>query len=81
MSTFTGENIKQKAIQKYVGRVKEYGRVPRRHSSFYVGLYGHAWVNFIEFSWRIVTELMKLNRHKKDCLPGMRAMELIISAS
>lgn len=82
ISTFTGENIKQKGIQKYVGRVKEYRRVPRRHSSFYVGLYGYAWVNFRECSWKIVTELMKLNRNKlKYYLRGVRAMELITSAS
>jgi len=39
-ATFTGQEIKSKGLQKYVGRVKEYGRVQRRHSSFYIGLYG-----------------------------------------
>ena len=28
-----------KGIQKYIPRIKEYGRSERRHSSFHVGLY------------------------------------------
>lgn len=36
-ATFKGEDIKNKGVQKYVCRVKEYGRVTRRHSSFYIG--------------------------------------------
>ncbi len=39
-ATIHGQEIKQKGVQKYVGRVKEYGRTERRHSSFYIGLYG-----------------------------------------
>ncbi len=31
-ATFKGQNIKRKGIQNYVGRVKEYGRIERRHS-------------------------------------------------
>jgi hypothetical protein len=39
-ATFKGQNIKSKGVQKYVGRIKEYGRAQRRHSSFYIALYG-----------------------------------------
>lgn len=39
-ATIHGQIIKQKGVQTYVGRVKEYGRTERRHSSFYIGLYG-----------------------------------------
>ena len=39
-ATFKGQDIKNKGVQKYVGRVKESGRIERRHSSFYIGLYG-----------------------------------------
>jgi hypothetical protein len=63
-ATFKGKSIKSKGVQKYVGRIKEYGRVHRRHSSFYIGLYGQTWVNFMESCWGLVTELMKLNRNK-----------------
>jgi hypothetical protein len=65
-ATFKGQNIKTKGVQKYVGRVKEYGRIQRRHSSFYIGLYGQTWVNFMESCWGLVTELMKLNRNKLE---------------
>lgn len=78
LATFKGERIKNIGMQKYVGRVKEYGRVTRRHSSFYIGLYGQTWVNFVESCWELVTKLMKLSRNKLEYyLRGIRAMELI----
>jgi hypothetical protein len=68
-------------IQKYIGRVKEAGRTERRHSSFYIGLYGQTWVNFIDGCAHIVVELMKLNRNKRKYYQkGQRAMKLILSA-
>lgn len=68
-------------MQKYVGRVKESGRIERRHSSFYIGLYGRTWVNFMESCMELVTNLMKLSRNKQQCYQrGLRAMRLIISA-
>ena len=80
-ATFKGQKIKHKGVQKYVGRIKESGRVHRRHSSFYIGLYGQTWVNFMESCWSLVTELMQLNRNKLEYyLRGIRAMELIIAA-
>jgi Transposase IS116/IS110/IS902 family/Transposase len=39
-----GQTIKRLGVQKYVGRVKEYGRNERRHSSFYIGSEFH-WVS------------------------------------
>lgn len=36
MATFQGQKIKRIGVQKYISRVKEYGRLTRRHSSFYV---------------------------------------------
>jgi Transposase DDE domain len=81
-ATIQGQEIKRKGIQKYVGRVKEYGRIERRHSSFYIGLYGNNWVNFREPCLELVTELIKLNRNKQKYYQrGLRAMRLILSAS
>jgi hypothetical protein len=37
-----GQKIKQMGIQKYVGRVKESGRIEPRHGHFYIGLYGES---------------------------------------
>jgi len=81
LATFQGKKIKKKGVQKYIGRVKEYGRLQRRHSSFYIGLYGQNWVKFMDSCWVLVEELMRLNRNKLEYyLRGMRAMELIQSA-
>lgn len=80
-ATMHGHTIKRMGMQKYVGRVKEYGRTQRRHSSFYIGLYGQTWVNFIDECADIVAELMKLTRNKwKYYQKGLRARSLILSA-
>ncbi|BAZ70588.1 transposase (plasmid) [Fischerella sp. NIES-4106] len=79
-STIQGQQIKRKGIQQYVARVKEYGRSERRHSSFYVGLYGQTWVNFKDVCIELVTELMRLNPNKRKYYQqGFRAMKLIES--
>jgi hypothetical protein len=80
LATFQGQEMKKKGIQKYIARVKEYGRIQRRHSSFYVGLYGQSWVRFMDSCWGLVQELMKLNPNQLNYyLRGMRAMKLIQS--
>ncbi len=67
-------------IQKYVGRLTECGRSIRRHSSFWIGLYGQSWVIGMEFVSEIVIELMRIRLHKLPFFQrGMRAMSLIIS--
>lgn len=67
-------------IQKYVGRLTEYGRSIRRHSSFWIGLYGQSWVAGMEFCQEIVAELMRIRRNKLLFFQrGMRAMSLILS--
>ena len=81
-ATIHGQQIKLKGVQKYVGRVKEAGRIERRHSSFYIGLYGENWVKFVEPYKDLVAELMILNPNKRlFSQRGLRAMELILSAS
>jgi hypothetical protein len=79
-ATLKGQEIKKKGMQKYIARVKEYGRIQRRHSSFYVGLYSQTWLGFIDLCWNLVEKLMKVNRNKLEYyLRGMRAMSLIQS--
>ncbi|BDA72375.1 transposase, IS4 family protein [Calothrix sp. PCC 7716] len=79
-ATIQGQQIKRKGLQKYVARVKEYGRSERRHSSFHVGLYGQNWVNFKDICIELVNELMKLNPNKRKYYQqGLRAMKLIES--
>ena len=80
-ATMQGRKIKQMGIQKYIGRLKEAGRAERRHSSFYIGLYGQNWVNFVDQCADAVAELMRLARNKwKYYQKGLRAMDLILSA-
>ncbi|MFM6461940.1 MAG: hypothetical protein ACKPGC_06430 [Planktothrix sp.] len=59
-----GQQIKRKGIQNYIGRLKEFQRSLRRHSSFWIGLYGQSWVIGMEFFQEIVNELMLLRRNK-----------------
>ncbi len=75
-----GKKIKNMGIQKYVGRLTECGRSIRRHSSFWIGLYGQSWVIGMEFVSEIVIELMRIRLHKLPFFQrGMRAMSLILS--
>jgi hypothetical protein len=75
-----GKQIKQMGIQKYVGRVKESGRIEPRHSHFYIGLYGRTWVQFMTSCAEIVSELLQLSPNKRNFYKkGMCAMKLIYS--
>ncbi|MEM6752019.1 MAG: IS4 family transposase [Cyanobacteria bacterium P01_C01_bin.38] len=79
-ATLGGQQIKRKGIQKYISRVKEYNRLERRHSSFYVGLYGYNWVDFKDSCIDLVVALMRLNPSKRDYYrQGINAMKLIES--
>jgi hypothetical protein len=75
-----GQKIKRMGIQKYVGRLTEPGRSTRRHSSFWIGLYGQCWVIGMEFCQDIISELMKIRRNKLPFFQrGLRAMSFIQS--
>ncbi len=81
-ATLSGQQIKQKGVANYVGRVKELGRQERRHSSFYIGLHGHSWIESLEFFAEESQELMRLSPHKRQHYQrGQRAARLIGSAA
>jgi hypothetical protein len=64
-------------IQKYVGRLTEFKRSQRRHSSFWIGLYGQSWVVGMEFCQEIIVDLMRIRRNKLAFFHrGLRAMSL-----
>ena len=46
-----GQKIKTIGVQKYVGRLTEYGRSIRRNSSFWIGLYGQCWAERCGGNW------------------------------
>jgi hypothetical protein len=80
-ATVYGKTIKDMGLQKYIGRVQEAGRQERRHSTFYIGLYGQTWVNHQEECVQMILELLRLNPNKRKYYQkGLRAMELIQSA-
>ncbi len=79
-ATIQGQQIKGKGLENYVARIKESGRTERRHSSFYIGLYGQTWVNSQHICMELVQELMRLNPNKlKYYQRGLKAMKLVES--
>lgn len=80
-AVLAGRNCCQRGQQKYVGRLKELQRYHRRHSAFWVGLYGHLWVGAMEFWAELASEFMRLKPGKLLYFQkGLRAMALIQSA-
>lgn len=69
-------------VQKYVCRVKEPARQERRHSTFYVGLYGKTWADSVERYAETVADLMRISPNKlRYYQQGNRAVKLIQSKS
>ena len=56
-----GQIIKGMGLQKYISRLTELKRIQRRHSDFWVGLYGQMWIPGMEFCWRKIQQLMALS--------------------
>jgi hypothetical protein len=78
-ATLQGKEIQKLGIQKYVGRITEKPRTIRRHSSFWMGLYGHSSVRRIECCEKMIEELMAIRRNKLPFFQrGLRAMSLMI---
>jgi hypothetical protein len=81
VSTFTGQKIKSRGIQNYIGRVKELKRTTSRHSNFYIGLYGYSWLYYWFNLSETITQLMNLSLNKRPFYRrGQKAMKLILSA-
>lgn len=79
-SIHKGQSISFKGIKEYVCRLTETSRLEKRHSNFWIGLYGSLWVdNFLTCHiW--VEELMRLTPHKLPFYQqGIRAKTLILS--
>jgi len=76
-----GRKSKQRGIQKYISRLIESRRSQRRHSSFWIGLYGQSRVLGMELCHTTIAELMKIRRNKRTFFHrGLRAMSLILSS-
>ncbi len=76
-----GQIIKSKGQQRYVGRLKELKRMTRRHSNFWVGLYGQMWIAALESCSDWMRNLMRIRPHKRTFFQrGLKAMALIQEA-
>ncbi|WP_250121648.1 IS4 family transposase [Chroococcidiopsis sp. CCMEE 29] len=79
-TVLAGRQWRQKGLQKYMGRLQQLKRSHRRHSAFWLGLYGCLWVGAIEFWHDLASELMHLKLNKLPYFQqGLRAMTLIQS--
>jgi hypothetical protein len=77
-SVIKGKLIKISGSQKYVARLTEAQRNFRRHSNFWVGLYGNLWVIAWEFLRDIIQDMMKINRHKlANYQSGLKVMSML----
>ncbi len=62
----------------YICRQKETQRNRRRHSNFWIGLYGHNWIAAFHLCQEWVEELSSLIRNKLPFYQrGLRALHLI----
>jgi hypothetical protein len=79
-STTQGQQLKRKALQKYIARPESFGQPHRRHSAFHVGLAAHRWVPFWPQCQQLVAALLTLDRNKIVYhLRGIRAMNTVLA--
>ncbi|MEP0811429.1 hypothetical protein [Coleofasciculus sp. FACHB-SPT9] len=80
-AVLAGRRSRTMGLQKYLGPLQQLKRIPRRHSTFWIGLYGHLWIGAMESWSELAVALMALKPHKLLYFhKGLRAMTLIKSA-
>jgi len=73
-----GKRTKLQGQEKYVGRPQETGRTRRRHSNFWIGLYGENWLIAFNSCQEWVESMLSFVRNKKSFYQkGLRAIKLI----
>ena len=73
-----GKFLKKTGQAKYIARLKDKKRVERRHSDFWVGLYGSMWINAWDFCCDLVQVMINSSPHKRQNYQrGLTAMSLI----
>lgn len=76
-----GQKIKRLGQQKYVNCLEELRRIDRRHSNFWIGLYGQMWIAAIDLCGDWLKKLMTIRRNKLlYFLKGLKAISLIQQA-
>jgi hypothetical protein len=70
-----------KGVKQYVCRLTENSRKVRRHSNFWIGLYGSLWVENFQICQDWVDKLIRLTPNKLSFYQqGIRAKKLILSS-
>jgi hypothetical protein len=73
-----GQRTQEQRQAEYVCRPQEQGRTRRRHSDFWLGLYGHNWIVSFQMCQGWVEELIGSVRNKQPFYQtGLRAITLI----
>ena len=73
-----GKRTQLQGQHKYICRLTEKGRNRRRHSNFWIGLYGESWLVAFESCQLWVEEMLNLIANKKSFYQrGLRAISLI----
>ena len=73
-----GIDISSSNVECYICRPKEHGRIQRRHSNFWIGLYSQSWLYNFQLCIDWVGKWMRLNRNKRLYYQqGLRAIDLI----
>jgi len=76
-----GQRTRLQRLETYISRTQEIGRNRKRHSNFWIGLYGYNWLIAFHECRAWVEELMSKNSYKKSFYQrGLRAMTLIEQA-
>lgn len=76
----SGKQIQTKKVVKYACRVKEKLRTYRRHSSFYIGILGVAWIESLQLFTEQTAQLMSLSPHKRPYYQRGRRAETLIKS-
>jgi hypothetical protein len=80
-AVLAGDKLQDKGVALYVGRTQEPLRQTRRHSRFYLGLYGRDWLDSLSLFIQEVEKLLSLSPQKHPYYQrGRRAAILIQSA-
>ncbi|WP_082209921.1 transposase [Fischerella sp. PCC 9605] len=76
-----GQRTKLQKQESYICRRQEKNRNEKRHSNFWIGLYGFNWIVACHFGQAWVEELVGFIRNKQAYYQrGLRAMKLIQQA-
>jgi hypothetical protein len=77
-TSLKGKKFRQTNQAKYLARLTEKSRRDRRHSNFWIGLYGSLWINAWDFCSDFVNIMIMNNPQKlSNYQRGLNAMSLI----